>query len=195
MAKRDEFFFDTSALVKYYNNEPSGSKAVKFWINDFNQMRAEKLSFFLPNICIVETMQVLYYGRYAENKIVDDIFLTIKANLLNDIASGKYSICALDNKDIKKALEIHDEAKNIYLEIQEEIKNTRLEDTTKGFLSAMDIKILAIALNFKVKHPNFYLVTADIPMSRAAKRLGLNILDPNNYQTFPHDRFKPPLNH
>ncbi|MBU2541346.1 MAG: PIN domain-containing protein [Candidatus Omnitrophica bacterium] len=184
MKRNDELFFDTSAFVKYYNKEPTGTKAVTFWIESHkkDKKRANRLSLFLPDICITETFLVFYTKRYTDKskRINDDKFLTMKTNFTYDLEKRKYNICSITRKDIIKTYEIFDHARDIYLEYNEE----------RDFLSCIDVLIVGMAANFKKRHKDFFLVTCDLAMAKVAERLSIAVLDPNNYQTFP-DRLKP----
>ena len=172
-----DFFFDTSALVKYYHPE-KGTRAVRFWINDFSGRRHQPARFFFPNLCIPEILHVFYVLRYLKGKLTGDLLNRLRATFLNDLERRKLAVCNLTRRDILATEPLYELA-------HEEYRSRPRQE--EGLLSPMDIMILAMAHNFKASHSNLFLVTADTQMVRVAARIGLQVLNPNDYQAIPEE--------
>ena len=156
-----EFVFDSSALVKYYNPE-QGTKALRFWLNDLRKQQTHQVRFFVPNICIPEILHVFYVLRHIKRKVTDELLKCLLATFLADLEQGKLTVCNLTRQDVLATEPLYEVA-------HEEYRRRRHQH--EGLLSPIDIMILAMATNFRQRHPHLFLVKADTQMIKVANRI------------------------
>ena len=174
-AKIVEFFFDASAVIKYYHQE-NGTKIVRFWFERLEKDRNIKPSFFLPNVCIPEVLRTFYYKAYVEQKIKEETLKIIASQFIQDLRTEKIISYDLTEEHIIATDMVYPKA---FCDFQS--RHTSEEKT----LSAVDVMVISMALVFSRNHPKMYLVTADKEMNKIVSSFNLTTLDPTNFKTIP----------
>jgi hypothetical protein len=174
MSKTSDLLFDSSAIAKFYCYE-LGSTTVDYWLkthnNTKNRKNIEKLSFYLPNICISELIKAIV-DKYEEKHLLKDVsYLNMIATCLNDVDTFKYYfVCNITPKDLARSKDV---LEFMYREFNEDI------------LSPVDALILARALNMRDKNPNLYVAVDDADMKQVGEKLGLIMLNPRERNAIP----------
>lgn len=146
------YFFDTSALVKYYHVENGTTEVARIISQPGNEIRVSILG-------IVET-QSAFAMKVRAGVLDRQAALALRARLMLDIAAGVLRPHALTNDHFEAA----------------ELLITRYSFSTR--LRTLDALQLAVALDLKDQGLVDHFVAADVALLEVATLEGMNVINP-----------------
>lgn len=153
------YFFDTSALIKKYHEEP-GTKIVD---KIFEQ---EKREIYASNLVIPEVICGFYKYCYTTNEISKSELEELLHGFYQDIEEGAILLYPITSEHVFKSEEIIEDMQKVRFPVGKRP-------------SPVDILILSSAEDFLSSFPDFKFVSSDLSLNKISKKRGVtNILNP-----------------
>lgn len=157
------YFFDTSALIKKYHEEP-GTKIVD---KIFEQGDRE---IYASNLVIPEVICVFYKYCYMKNEISKSKLEELLRGFYQDIDEGAIFLYPITSEHVFKSEEI-----------VEDMQDVQFPGGKRP--SPMDILILSSAEDFLSSFPDFTFVSSDRSLNEISRKRGVtNILNPDIFK-------------